>query len=86
MNFVCDKCKQKYHVADEKIRGRAVTRFRCKKCENVIELRGDALPDPDAPDAPKQADAPDSRPRPATMAPSSPRPAVTPIGPSAPPG
>ncbi len=79
MNFVCDKCKQKYHVADEKIRGRAVTRFRCKKCENVIELRSDALPDPDAPGAPKQADAPDDRPRPATMAPSSPRPAVTAI-------
>jgi predicted Zn finger-like uncharacterized protein len=38
MNFVCDRCKQKYHVADEKLRGRAVTRFRCKKCENVIEL------------------------------------------------
>lgn len=38
MNFLCDKCKQKYHVADEKIRGRAVTRFRCKKCENIIEL------------------------------------------------
>ncbi|MBK8693920.1 MAG: zinc-ribbon domain-containing protein [Deltaproteobacteria bacterium] len=86
MNFVCDKCKQKYHVADEKIRGRAVTRFRCKKCENVIELRGDALPDPDAPDAPKQADAPDSRPRPATIAPSSPRPAVSPISASSPPG
>ncbi len=79
MNFVCDKCKQKYHVADEKIRGRAVTRFRCKKCENVIELRADALPDPDAPGAPKQADAPDDRPRPATMAPSAPRPAVTAI-------
>ncbi len=38
MNFLCDKCKQKYHVADEKLRGRAVTRFRCKKCENVIEI------------------------------------------------
>lgn len=38
MNFVCDRCKQKYHVADEKLRGRAVTRFRCKKCEHVIEL------------------------------------------------
>jgi len=86
MNFVCDKCKQKYHVADEKIRGRAVTRFRCKKCENVIELRGDALPDPDAPDAPRQADAPDSRPRPATIAPSSSRPAVSPISASSPPG
>ena len=25
MNFLCDKCKQKYHVADEKLAGRAVT-------------------------------------------------------------
>ena len=39
MNFLCDRCKQKYHVADEKVRGRAVTRFKCKKCEHVIELR-----------------------------------------------
>lgn len=85
MNFVCDKCKQKYHVADEKIRGRAVTRFRCKKCENVIELRGDDLPDPEALDAPKQAESPDPRPRAATMAPTSPRPAVAAIGPGAPP-
>lgn len=56
MNFVCDRCKQKYHVADEKLRGRAVTRFRCKKCENVIELDLAAIahttpsaePEPDA--------------------------------------
>lgn len=52
MNFVCDQCKQKYHVADEKIRGRAVTRFRCKKCDNVIELRGDAVQDATSIDAP----------------------------------
>lgn len=44
MNFFCDKCKQKYHVADDKVRGRAVTRFRCKKCDNIIELQGNALP------------------------------------------
>jgi predicted Zn finger-like uncharacterized protein len=42
MNFLCDKCKQKYHVADEKLAGRAVTRFRCKKCDNVIELHAPA--------------------------------------------
>lgn len=42
MNFLCDKCKQKYHVADEKLAGRAVTRFRCKKCEHIIELRAPA--------------------------------------------
>ncbi len=53
MNFLCDRCKQKYHVADEKVRGRAVTRFKCKKCDHVIELRltgtdgmpANALPD-----------------------------------------
>lgn len=39
MNFLCDKCKQKYHVADEKVRGRAVARFKCKKCDHVIEVR-----------------------------------------------
>lgn len=44
MNFFCDKCKQKYHVADDKVRGRAVTRFRCKKCDNVIELQGSDVP------------------------------------------
>ncbi len=38
MNFICEKCKQKYHVADEKLQGRAVTRFRCKKCDHIIEL------------------------------------------------
>ncbi len=39
MNFLCDKCKQKYHVGDEKVRGRDVVRFKCKKCEHVIEVR-----------------------------------------------
>ncbi|MBI5516348.1 MAG: zinc-ribbon domain-containing protein [Deltaproteobacteria bacterium] len=43
MNFVCDHCKQKYHVADEKLRGRAVTRFKCKKCEHIIELQTGSL-------------------------------------------
>ena len=38
MNFICEKCKQKYHVADEKLQGRAVTRFRGKKCDHIIEL------------------------------------------------
>ncbi|MEZ4391525.1 MAG: GYF domain-containing protein [Polyangiales bacterium] len=79
MNFVCDRCKQKYHVADEKLRGRAVTRFRCKKCEHVIELDLAASESPTveaptvaAPTAPRPAarpigTAPVSRPRSATM-------------------
>jgi predicted Zn finger-like uncharacterized protein len=48
MNFLCDQCKQKYHVADEKVRGRAVTRFKCKKCEHVIEIRTGGDADADA--------------------------------------
>lgn len=49
MNFLCDNCKQKYHVADEKVRGRAITRFKCKKCNHIIEFRGDMLDDVAAP-------------------------------------
>ncbi len=65
MNFLCEKCKQKYHVADEKLAGRAVTRFRCKKCDNVIELHA-----PTSQPAPAEA-APSHSPvvqRPATQA------------------
>ncbi len=38
MDFQCDRCGQKYHVADEKLQGRAASRFKCKKCENMILL------------------------------------------------
>ncbi len=44
MNFLCDNCKQKYHVDDEKLRGRAITRFKCKKCSHVIEIHGSSVP------------------------------------------
>ncbi|MFO0602190.1 MAG: GYF domain-containing protein [Polyangiales bacterium] len=40
MDFQCDRCGQKYHVADEKLQGRAASRFKCKKCENVVLLTG----------------------------------------------
>ncbi|MEZ4405208.1 MAG: zinc-ribbon domain-containing protein [Polyangiales bacterium] len=85
MNFLCDKCKQKYHVADEKVRGRAVTRFRCKKCENIIELRASSLDEVASPNpaatisAPPPAD--DAPPRPAPLSPPRPRPRVAPAAP-----
>lgn len=44
MNFLCDNCKQKYHVDDEKLRGRPVTRFKCKKCSHVIEIQASSVP------------------------------------------
>jgi|GEM_PF-7103687 predicted Zn finger-like uncharacterized protein len=38
MKFVCDKCKTKYSIADEKVR-RKVLKIRCKNCANVIIVR-----------------------------------------------
>ncbi len=49
MNFLCQNCKQKYHVSDEKLRGRAVTKFKCKKCEHIIEVKASDVPPPGAP-------------------------------------
>lgn len=68
MNFLCDRCKQKYHVADEKVRGRAVTRFKCKKCDHVIELRltsNGGLPANALPDDGSVSESPASIPPPA---------------------
>jgi TonB family protein len=39
MKIVCDACGAKYAIADEKVRGK-VFKIRCKKCSNVIVVRG----------------------------------------------
>lgn len=41
MKIVCDACSAKYSIADEKVRGK-VFKIRCKKCSNIIVVRGDA--------------------------------------------
>jgi predicted Zn finger-like uncharacterized protein len=41
MKIVCDSCGAKYSIADEKVRGK-VFKIRCKKCSEVIVVRGDA--------------------------------------------
>ena len=41
MKIVCDSCGAKYQIADEKVRGK-VFKIRCKKCSNVIVVKGDA--------------------------------------------
>ena len=38
MKFVCEKCKTKYSIADEKVR-RKVLKIRCKNCEHIIVVR-----------------------------------------------
>ena len=41
MKIVCDACSAKYSIADEKVRGK-VFKIRCKKCSNIIVVRGSA--------------------------------------------
>ena len=38
MKFICDKCKTKYSIADEKVR-KKVLKIRCKKCRTIIVVR-----------------------------------------------
>lgn len=39
MKIVCDACGAKYSIADEKVAGK-VFKIRCKKCSNIIVVRG----------------------------------------------
>jgi len=45
MKIVCDSCGTKYSIADEKVRGK-VFKIRCKKCSNIIVVRGGAEANP----------------------------------------
>src|SRR5260221_102027 len=37
MKFLCENCKAKYQIADEKVAGRTV-RMKCRKCGHLIEV------------------------------------------------
>jgi predicted Zn finger-like uncharacterized protein len=41
MKFLCDNCKAKYQIADDKVAGKTV-RMKCRKCGHLIELRATA--------------------------------------------
>ncbi len=53
MRIVCDACQAKYSISDDKVVGK-VFKIRCKKCSNVIVVRGNA----GAAEAPAPAPAP----------------------------
>jgi predicted Zn finger-like uncharacterized protein len=38
VKFLCDLCKAKYQIPDERVAGKAV-RMKCRKCEHMIEVR-----------------------------------------------
>jgi predicted Zn finger-like uncharacterized protein len=52
MKIVCDACQAKYSISDDKVQGK-VFKIRCKKCSNIIVVRGGASAAEPAP-APQQ--------------------------------
>ncbi|NVB83579.1 MAG: DUF4339 domain-containing protein [Kofleriaceae bacterium] len=53
MKFLCDRCKTRYSIGDDRVRGK-ILKIRCKNCANVITVRegmdaGDAAEDAAAP-------------------------------------
>lgn len=45
MKIVCDACQAKYSISDDKVQGK-VFKIRCKKCSNIIVVRGGASEQP----------------------------------------
>src|SRR4051812_14909425 len=54
MKIVCDACQAKYSISDDKVQGK-VFKIRCKKCSNIIVVRGGAGASEAAP-APQEKD------------------------------
>ena len=71
MKFLCDRCKTRYSIGDDRVRGK-ILKIRCKNCANVITVR-EGMTDADAAEA-----APRRNAKPTTLSPpisaSTPRP------------
>jgi len=72
VKFLCDQCKAKYQIADEKAAGKTV-RMKCRKCGHLIEVRagvaeGSASSPPPAPPAAPRAPQRPPPPRAAPLA------------------
>jgi predicted Zn finger-like uncharacterized protein len=55
MKIVCDACQAKYSISDDKVQGK-VFKIRCKKCSNIIVVRGGASVAEPAPQPPPEKD------------------------------
>jgi predicted Zn finger-like uncharacterized protein len=83
VKFLCDQCKAKYQIADEKAAGKTV-RMKCRRCGHLIEVRA-TVTDANAGSVPPTAN-PSGAPGPgvhAPQAPAAPR-AASPAAPLAP--
>jgi predicted Zn finger-like uncharacterized protein len=88
MKFHCDRCKTRYSIADERVRGK-ILKIRCKNCSAVITVKeGGQVPTPASP--PRIPDEPRAKQGaskaaagPARLATSAPSPAARPAAASA---
>lgn len=55
MRFACDRCKTRYSIADERVRGK-ILKIRCKSCANVITVKEGMDAPPETGAAPALAD------------------------------
>jgi predicted Zn finger-like uncharacterized protein len=56
VKFLCDRCKTRYSIGDDRVRGK-ILKIRCKNCANVITVR-EGMTDADAADpAPRRGKA-----------------------------
>jgi predicted Zn finger-like uncharacterized protein len=46
VKFLCDRCKTRYSIGDERVRGK-ILKIRCKHCSNVITVREGMMVDPE---------------------------------------
>ena len=65
MKFLCDRCKTRYSIGDDRVRGK-ILKIRCKNCANVITVR-EGMTDADAGAA--EAGGPRRNAKPTTLAP-----------------
>jgi predicted Zn finger-like uncharacterized protein len=47
VKFLCDRCKTRYSISDERVRGK-ILKIRCKSCGTIITVREGMTADPDA--------------------------------------
>src|SRR5262245_9026905 len=55
MKIVCDACQAKYSISDDKVQGKGF-KIRCKKCSNIIFVRGGGGASEAAAPAPQEKD------------------------------
>lgn len=54
MKFLCDRCRTRYSIADDRVRGK-ILKIRCKNCANVITVREGMIVELDGPAASEHA-------------------------------